>query len=362
MNLFGFTLPNFTSQAAAAYKANIDAAAAVLAGLAGNVLINGDGMINQRSSASGIADDTYDCDRWYTLTQTGTIAYSQQTDVADNVPFMMRMTQSQVTAQRMGRAQIVEGKNCKWLRGQQVTLALRHKISAAANIRMAILEWTGTEDAVTSDVVNSWTNSTYTAGNFFNSTTLTVSAVSGAISSTSSLAESTLTATLGSTFNNLIIILWTESTAAQNVTLDLAAQLTPGGAAGPWSKRSSKDELNLCRRYLPMFRAVVSPSAQPWFPGGMCYSTSAARIVVPFQVPTRIPVTSVNVGTIGNWKLLQNTLAGVAITGLTFSAAATSEHQAGFNATGASGLTAGDCTHLYTDNNAEYIWFGGAEL
>lgn len=313
MNIFGFTLPNFTSQAAAAYKANIDAAVAVLCGLAGDVLINGDGMINERGSASGIADDTYDCDRWYTLTQTGTIAYSQLTDVADNVPFMMRMTQSQASAQRMGRAQIIEGKHCKWLRGQQVTLALRHKISSAANIRMAILEWTGTEDTVTSDVINSWTNGTYTAGNFFNSTTLTVRAVSAAISSTTSLAEVTLTATLGSTFNNLIVVIWTEGTAAQNVTLDLAAKFAPGAAAGPWNKRDYGMERRLCARYFQRFR--WDSDGVGTIPGGIGYvnSTSQSVFAVGLAVPMRkvIETADISSSTVGSLRVADGSATGV---------------------------------------------------
>lgn len=219
-------------------------------GLCRNVLDNPDGRIAQRGLGSGLADDVYDFDRWYALTQTGTVASSQLTDVADGTPFMMRMTQSQASAQRMGRAQIIEGKNCKHLRGRTVTLTPKARISASQAVRYAILEWTGTEDTVTSDVVNDWTSGTYTAGNFFIATTTTVSGVGAQTPAAATLTTlDKLTVTLGSSFNNLIVLAWTEGTAAQNVTLDLAMQLEAGSEATELSFRPMDEEVRRCQRY-----------------------------------------------------------------------------------------------------------------
>src|SRR5207244_4481110 len=94
------------------------------------------------------------------------------TDPEDGFTHGLRVTQSQASAQRFGLAQIIEGKNCKHARGNSGTLLPRIRCSASTPIRYAILGWTGTEDVVTSDVVLSWTSGTFTAGNFFNSTTL----------------------------------------------------------------------------------------------------------------------------------------------------------------------------------------------
>jgi ABC-type Fe3+-siderophore transport system permease subunit len=112
------------------------------------------------------------------LTQTGTIAVSTLTDVENELPYMARLTQSQAVAQRMGYAQMIEGKDCKHLRGKQVTFRFgRQRLSIGDNVRIAVLEWTGAEDAVTSDVVNNWASAVYTAGNFFLGANLTVSGV-----------------------------------------------------------------------------------------------------------------------------------------------------------------------------------------
>jgi hypothetical protein len=162
---------------------------------------------------------------------------------------MLRITQGQAAAQRIGYAQIIEGQRCRKLRGSRVTFGGRLKYSNAAAVRFAILEWTGTEDAVTSDVVNDLTSGTYTAGNFFISTTTTVRAVGSLTPSASTMTDFRLSATLGTSFNNLIVLVWTEGTAAQNSALDFAANLKRGFAINPVLFRSFDEELRLCQRF-----------------------------------------------------------------------------------------------------------------
>lgn len=228
-------------------------------------IINGNGRVNQRQ-ASSCADDAYAWDRHYILTQTAAVAPSSLSDVADGLPAMMRLTQSQASAQRMGIAQIIEGRDCKDLRGIECTLGGWLRYSSAAALRFAILEWTGTEDAVTSDVVNDWTNGTFTAGNFFNSTTLTVRATGTITPSANTLTEWSVKATLGSSFNNLIVLIWTSGTAAQNVTLDLCWGFTRGDHTADPSLlteiRPFASELARCERfYQKSYDAGSAPGA-----------------------------------------------------------------------------------------------------
>lgn len=215
-----------------------------------NLLINGCFRINQRAPATN-ADDTYAHDRWYALTQTGTIAVTTRSDAENGTPYMARLTQSQAVAQRMGYAQIIEGKNCRHLRGQKVSLKFRTALSSSDNIRFAILEWTGTEDTVTSDVVNSWTSGTYTASNFFLASNLTITSVTQKVLTAATLADASVAGvTLGSSFTNLIVFVWTENAVAQNVTLDLGkVQLEPGPCATEFEARQITDELALAQRY-----------------------------------------------------------------------------------------------------------------
>ena len=211
-------------------------------------LINGNGQVDQEATSS-LTDAVYGHDQWYALTQTAAIAKSSLTDVADGLPNMIRLTQSQASAQRFGYAQVIEAKRIKKLRGREVTFGGKLRYSNAAAVRYAILEWTGTADTVTKDVVSDWTNGTFTAGQFFNSTTLTVRAVGTITPSAATVTDFSLTATLGSSLNNLVLFIWTEGTSAQNSTLDIAASLKIGTSVSPLDFRSYVDELWICQRY-----------------------------------------------------------------------------------------------------------------
>lgn len=223
-------------------------------GIAGlyNRLINPAFAHDQRNAgaSTATADDTYCFDRWYALTQTGTVAASQLSDPENGYTKALRLTQSQASAQRFGVAQIIEGKYCKDMRGGAATLVPRIRCSSSQALRYAILEWNSTEDAVTSDVVLDWTSASYTAGGFFLASNLTISAVGTVTPTAATWTNLTkISPTLGSAFNNLIVMIWTEGTAAQNVTLDFDyAQLESGSIATTPERRASL-ELALCQRY-----------------------------------------------------------------------------------------------------------------
>lgn len=267
-----------------------------------NILINPSFSINQRAPATN-ADDSYAHDRWYALTQTGTIAVSTVTDAENTTPHMARLTQSQASAQRMGYAQIIEGKNCRHLRGQQVTFKVnRFRCSASQAIRFAVLEWTGTEDSVTSDIVNDWTSSSYTAGNFFLGSNLTVTSVTSSTPGAATLTNGAdITVTLGSSFNNLIVFVWTEGTAAQSVTLDLAkVHLGLGSVANPFCKRDFSEELLLCQRYFQKtFPLATTPAQNAGITGAMYLQgdasvTSGRWVSLPTRMRTAPTVTTYN--------------------------------------------------------------------
>jgi hypothetical protein len=212
-----------------------------------NLLMNGDGQFNQREKTTGLADDEYFHCRHYALTQSNNITAAQLTDVADTYPFMHRLLQANASAQRFGAAQIIEGKNCRFLRGKKTTLSGVVRCSAATTIRWAILEWTGTEDSVTSDVVLDWTDSTFAAGNFFLSSNITVAGTGSAALSANTLTDFSLTAEISSSMNNVIIMIWTDSTQVQNVTLDWRWKYERGDIATSWQPRQL--EKMLCQRY-----------------------------------------------------------------------------------------------------------------
>lgn len=254
-----------------------------------NLLINGDFAINQRAPATN-ADDTYAHDRWNVLTQSNAIAVSTLSDVEDGLRKMARLTQSNASAQRMGYAQIIEGANCKHLRGQTVTFRFRrYRCSASQPIRFAVLQWTSTEDSVTSDVVSDWTSSTYTASNFFIAN-ITASVTSATPSAATLTDGPGITVALGSAFNNLIVMAWTQGTAAQNVTLDLGeAQIEVGSVATPFERHGFDVELRRCQRYYAKtFPIGTTPAQAAGAPGALIMAsanTTAYNAVAIWQYP-----------------------------------------------------------------------------
>lgn len=227
-----------------------------------NRLYNGCFRVNQDGFASN-ADDTYGIDGWIVLTQTGTVAVSTQLDLEAGAPVSLRLTQSQASAQRMGIAQIIESGNCRDLRAAITTLAGRVKLSSTDTLRYAVLEHTGAADSVTSDVVNSWTNTTYTAGQFFIAG-LNVLAV-GQVSCTATTWRdlTALNATLGASANNIVVFVWTENAVAQNVTLDFnRLQWEPGSVASKFELRPLNMEQALCERYLEHSFSLGTAPAQ----------------------------------------------------------------------------------------------------
>jgi hypothetical protein len=90
--------------------------------------------------------------------------------------------------------------------------------------------------------------------------------------------------------NNLLVFFWTDSTQAQNVTLDIGkAQLEVGANATQIAWRPYQTELDLCRRYLrkifePPLRGVINATG-----------TLAARVAGPVVPSLRVsPTVSVS--------------------------------------------------------------------
>jgi len=204
------------------------------AGINDNFLVNGDGLFNTNLATSA-ADTVGIVDHWRAITQTGAIAFSVQSDVADGVPKMIRLSQSQASAQRMGAAQTIEAAASKLLRGSDVSLSGKVRLSTSATVRFALLAWTGTADAAPADPVNDFTSDTYTTGNFFTSTTMTLIAEGNLAVTANTLTDISLSGSVPSGTNNIILMVWTSATAIQNVTLDYRAKLEKGGTGTGWT-------------------------------------------------------------------------------------------------------------------------------
>jgi hypothetical protein len=243
-----------------------------------------------QAGVASTSDGSYSgIDQWYVLTQTGAVASSQLTNVTDGVPNMGRLTQSQATAQRFGWAQVFENAAVKDLRSKSVTFAFKARMSASTILRYAIIEWTGTADSVTKDVVNSWTNTTFTTGQFFSGTSLTIAATGSVALTASTLTDATLSATISSSMNNIIIFAWTDSAQAQTVTLDIGNVFFGQGTSAPavFDLPSYDDDLRRCSKFYVKITGDGTNAIPISNAGGITVSSTSFQGGIVYQVPMR---------------------------------------------------------------------------
>lgn len=307
-------------QLAAATSASVARAALELTSPIGgmvNRIINPNGQFAQAGLASTANGNYTGFDQWLALTQSNPVTPSQLTNVVNGAPYMMRMTQANASAQRMGWLQWIESVNCIDLRGSSVQLSAWVRMSASTTLRYAIVEWTGTADAITKDIVNDWTSGAFTAGNFFKSTSTTIVAVGSTALTANTIAAIYLNGTVSSSANNLAVFFWTDSAQAQNVTLDLTrAQLEVGAFATAFAPRAYGDELRACQRFYYVKRAVA-PVAH--FGIGYCYSSAGALCQIAYPVLMRAIPTLAFVGTFNfytsTFRSITSTIANGPMTG-----------------------------------------------
>ena len=297
-----------------------------------NRLINGAFSINQAGLTTA-ADAVYHLDQWYALTETGSVTIAQQTNQENGQPFNLRMTQPDVGAKRIGSAQPIESINCRDLRGQTVALRARIRCSSSQAIRWAVVEWTGTADAITKDVVSSWTSGTFTTGNFFIATTTTIAATGSVTPAANTWTDLLASATISSSANNLIVFIWSEGTLAQNATLDLGLVQLAQGVQTPFEARPVGLELALAQRYLLVVVGVSRVLCV-----GLAYSTTNANGVFPFHVPMRA-LPSLAVANPTDFVITNGAGGSVACTAMSVFLLSTSSGE--LSGTVASGLTVG---------------------
>ena len=248
------------------------------------------------------ADDTYGPDRWNLLTNGGATDIQDAQVAGVQAKNALRFKQVNATAKYAGYNCIFTAVDSVLLRGKTVTFQLRGLSSSTPNLRMAILEWIGTADSVTSDVVLDWTSSTYTTNNFFLAANLTVTAVSAAQALSGSYGTCSVTAEVGASCNNLIVMFWSEGTIAQNVTVDIEAAgvyLTPIVQTS-WKPNSAAEEAEEAQK-LRWYSRVI-PGNGPYLAFGFAYSTAAVFAPLLFQTMRAAPNVLAG-GAAGDWQV-----------------------------------------------------------
>lgn len=245
------TLNGISNQRYARFRAPFD-----------NLLINGGFDFFQRqdpSSAKALVDDDYTGpDRWYGLIQ-GAGATSERVNVSGTrkASHAIKLIAGG-TSNRFGIAQIIENQLCSYLISEPLFLKFRafadlNAGSGSIDVRYAVLEWTGTADTVTSELVNDWTSGTFTKGNFFvNDANLTILATDVVSATHNAWTEVTLSAgSVSSSMKNLILFIWHEDVPANaNDFIQLTeCDLYMGNAGREWRNRNPQQELAYCMRF-----------------------------------------------------------------------------------------------------------------
>lgn len=263
--------------------------------------------INQRGLTS-VADDAYCMDRWHVLTESGNVAYSKITDPESGAPYAIRLTQPDASAKRFGIAQIIESKDIRSYRNLAMNFSARVKPSFAGNVRYAILEHTGTVDVVTSDVVNNWASTTFTAGNFFIAglNVLKTGVVAPGAANYGDISD---WSALGASCNNVVLFVWVEAAQAQNATLELnRPQYESGVLRTPQEWRLN--EFGLCQRYVVSMGSAKSGTDYTYT--GLIDTTSSGLVGTNIP-PMRGTPTLVLVDPIAAWFITTDAIGAAAV-------------------------------------------------
>ncbi|WP_441276966.1 DUF2793 domain-containing protein [Tardiphaga sp. 172_B4_N1_3] len=215
-----------------------------------NRILNGQFAINQRGAGGGVTDNAYSADRWRMIGEftSATIFADNFNAAGGNVPGAV--FQFSGTTDKGGFFQIIEGRNCKDLRGKAVTLSMLMQVSSMrlGNMKIGILEWTGAEDATSGDPVASWgadgVTPTLAANWAFRNAPVNLGV-------TTSSAQYSATVTLGSSFNNIAVMIWNDDksyTASDNFGVT-NVQLEEGGVATTYDQQMYEREVRLCEYY-----------------------------------------------------------------------------------------------------------------
>lgn len=176
-------------------------------------------------------DGLYGPDHWIVLSSGTSGQTARVSDATTATLQSCQVRQINAAASRFGIAQPIAQEDCHELRGQQVTFGFKAKTDTTevTTLRAGIVEWTGTADTITKDIVGTWGATPTLIANaaFVNTPSdLTVG---------TSFTDFAITATLGSTFNNLFLFIWAPNTEAQNDDFYVKeVQLVKGAKARTW--------------------------------------------------------------------------------------------------------------------------------
>jgi len=226
-----------------------------------NLIINGDFSVAQRGTSFTSEtwrknnDDSYLLDRWLLLSDGNDIVDVTQISSAFSRSRYALQAEVETANKKFGFCQIIEANSCIPLRGQKISVSFAAKTVSAKlieNVRVAVLEWTGTADQVTSDVVSAWnaegSNPTWATS------WAALNTPANLALTTSEQTFKVENLTVGASCNNLAVFIWVDDTdAAVDDILQLGeVQLVRGAIVPEFVPNNFDYELSRSKR-----RAIV---------------------------------------------------------------------------------------------------------
>lgn len=304
-----------------------------------NYVDNGSFAVAQRVTMP-TTDNAYSLDKWRLLLGAANAATVSQdtTDVPTLAKYACKLVVGSGNNNKFGIFQPIEGVNTYSLRGRTVTAIVPLKATAGltngtGKIRIGILQWTGTEDAVSGDPVSAWgaegTNPTLAAGWAFAN-------VPAALSVTTAWADYTVSAAVAAGATNLALMIWSDDTTNTQTTDILRiggyVALVPGTVAPAGIVAPFDAELRACMYwYEKSYDRAVAPAAAS--SNGMAYISASGSgysngAYLPFKVPKRAAPTMVyydSAGTTAKYSIMS---AGTYTANQTLTTLTTSENGA----------------------------------
>ena len=282
-----------------------------------NYITNGDMQVAQRGASftgggttdiSKNDDDDYTLDQWILLSDGNDIVdVTQATEVPTAGATNSIALDVETTAKKFGILQVIEGKDCKSIIGGTASLSFKMKASAVDkldSVKAAIISWSSTVDAVTSDVVSAWgaegtrptlaTNWTYENANS--------SGTTGNFTPTTSWATYTLknVSIDTSSTTNVAVFIWsdvTDTTAGQFLYIT-DVQLEAGADTTDYLRKRYDDELRNCTRYL---YAHIQDVHEPLSTGDK-YGGANGHSIIPFINVMRANPTALIINGTSYWQ------------------------------------------------------------
>lgn len=232
-------------------------------------------------SVSGITDSVYGPDQWkFLVEQNGCVDVSREaTEIPTGAQTAVKIEQA-IADKKWALWTMLEAPESYSLQGQTVSLSFAARLASGdaspAILRAALVYWSGTADAPTSDPISSWPAG---AGDPTMDTNYTIAASTNFFPSNGAWTDFRIEGVvIPASAKNIGVLLWAaeDSIALGEITYVSKAKLEPGGAATPFLLPSiAAEHARLDRLYWNTFADGVAPAHKAGvYEGALCFSTS----------------------------------------------------------------------------------------